>query len=111
MAVKKSKKDGNGKSTATIGFEQKLWLAVDKLRTNMDAAEYKHVVLGLIFLKHISDTFEEHLAKLIAGEGDIRKALTDRVHREFTDADLEAQFAESAKLDKAIRANLKGLGF
>jgi type I restriction enzyme M protein len=36
----------------------------------MDAAEYKHVVLGLIFLKYISDTFEEHRAKLLAGEGE-----------------------------------------
>ena len=44
-------------STATIGFEAKLWLTADKLRNNMDAAEYKHVVLGLIFLKYISDTF------------------------------------------------------
>ena len=57
-------------STATIGFEAKLWLAADKLRNNMDAAEYKHVVLGLIFLKYISDTFEEHRVKLVAGEGD-----------------------------------------
>ncbi len=38
-------------STAHLGFEAKLWLAADKLRNNMDAAEYKHVVLGLIFLK------------------------------------------------------------
>ncbi|MBR9704050.1 SAM-dependent DNA methyltransferase [Candidatus Pacearchaeota archaeon] len=43
----------------TLGFEQKLWSAADKLRSNMDAAEYKHVVLGLIFLKYISDSFEE----------------------------------------------------
>ena len=57
-------------TTATIGFEAKLWLTADKLRNNMDAAEYKHVVLGLIFLKYISDTFEEHRAKLLAGEGD-----------------------------------------
>jgi hypothetical protein len=57
-------------STANLGFEAKLWLAADKLRNNMDAAEYKHVVLGLIFLKYISDTFEEHRAKLLAGEGD-----------------------------------------
>jgi type I restriction enzyme M protein len=42
-------------SSATIGFEAKLWLTADKLRNNMDAAEYKHVVLGLIFLKYISD--------------------------------------------------------
>ena len=57
-------------NSANIGFEQKLWLAADKLRSNMDAAEYKHVVLGLIFLKYISDGFEEHHAKLVAGEGD-----------------------------------------
>jgi len=57
-------------STANLGFEQKLWLTADKLRNNMDAAEYKHVVLGLIFLKYISDTFEEHRAKLLAGQGD-----------------------------------------
>lgn len=44
---------------ANLGFEQKLWAAADKLRNNMDAAEYKHVVLGLIFLKYISDAFLE----------------------------------------------------
>jgi type I restriction enzyme M protein len=46
-------------SSANLGFEAKLWLAADKLRNNIDAAEYKHVVLGLIFLKYISDTFDE----------------------------------------------------
>jgi type I restriction enzyme M protein len=65
-----SKSDSGSSSTATIGFEAKLWLTADKLRNNMDAAEYKHVVLGLIFLKYISDTFEEHRAKLLAGQGD-----------------------------------------
>src|SRR6478672_9283369 len=59
-------------SSANIGFEQKLWLAADKLRNNMDAAEYKHVVLGLIFLKYISDSFEEHRAKLLTGTGNYR---------------------------------------
>jgi type I restriction-modification system DNA methylase subunit len=54
-------------SSANIGFEAKLWLAADKLRSNMDAAEYKHVVLGLIFLKYISDSFEEHHAKGFEG--------------------------------------------
>ncbi len=43
-----------------LGFEAQLWKAADALRNNMDAAEYKHVVLGLIFLKYISDSFEEH---------------------------------------------------
>lgn len=42
-----------------LGFEDKLWKSADKLRSNMDAAEYKHVVLGLIFLKYISDAFQE----------------------------------------------------
>ena len=57
-------KNNNG---ANLGFEQKLWAAADKLRNNMDAAEYKHVVLGLIFLKYISDAFLEVHAGL---EGD-----------------------------------------
>ena len=56
-------KAGNG---ANLGFEDKLWLAADKLRGSMDAAEYKHVVLGLIFLKYISDAFEERYAVLLA---------------------------------------------
>ncbi len=45
-------------------LETTLWAAADKLRGHMDAAEYKHVVLGLIFLKYISDAFEEHQNKL-----------------------------------------------
>ncbi len=67
-----ARRSGNSKnnSAANIGFEAKLWLAADKLRSNMDAAEYKHTVLGLIFLKYISDSFEEHHAKLIAGKGE-----------------------------------------
>ena len=56
MARMKSDGRTTVSSTATIGFEAKLWLTADKLRNNMDAAEYKHVVLGLIFLKYISDT-------------------------------------------------------
>jgi type I restriction enzyme M protein len=68
MGRSKSKNSAN--SSADLGFEAKLWLAADKLRSNMDAGEYKHVVLGLIFLKYISDTFEEHHAKLIAAKGD-----------------------------------------
>jgi type I restriction enzyme M protein len=56
-----STKSSNG---ANLGFEQKLWAAADKLRGHMDASEYKHVVLGLIFLKYISDAFEERHAEL-----------------------------------------------
>jgi type I restriction enzyme M protein len=49
---------------ANFGFEDKLWNAADKLRGTMDAAEYKHVVLGLIFLKYISDAFLEKYEEL-----------------------------------------------
>ena len=56
------------KKGGDLGFEATLWQAADKLRNNMDAAEYKHVVLGLIFLKYISDAFEELHARLVADE-------------------------------------------
>ncbi len=51
--------DGKENNGANLGFEEKLWKAADKMRSNVDAAEYKHVVLGLIFLKYISDAFNE----------------------------------------------------
>jgi len=57
-------------SSAPLGFEEKLWAAADKLRGHMDAAEYKHVVLGLIFLKYISDAFEEQHAHLLKEAAD-----------------------------------------
>jgi type I restriction enzyme M protein len=53
-----------------LGFENTLWEAADKLRGNMDAAEYKHVVLGLIFLKYISDAFTEKRNELLAEDPD-----------------------------------------
>lgn len=62
-ASQAKKNNGNG---ANLGFEAQLWQAADALRNNMDAAEYKHVVLGLIFLKYISDAFEEKHAELAA---------------------------------------------
>lgn len=51
-------------TSANLGFEEKMWAAADKMRNNMDPSEYKHVVLGLIFLKYISDSFEELHQKL-----------------------------------------------
>jgi len=54
----RKKEDRKKNSGANLGFEQQLWAAADALRGSMDAAEYKHVVLGLIFLKYISDAFE-----------------------------------------------------
>jgi type I restriction enzyme M protein len=62
-AAKQTRGGANG---ATVGYEADLWKMADTLRGGMDAAEYKHVVLGLIFLKYISDAFEEHHAKLEA---------------------------------------------
>src|SRR5688572_21459870 len=63
MARQKPNKASNG---ANVGYEAELWQMADALRGSMDAAEYKHVVLGLIFLKYISDAFEEQHAKLEA---------------------------------------------
>jgi len=56
-------------NNAEIGFEKEIWKAADIMRGNMDAAEYKHVILGLIFLKYISDRFE-HKYKALAAEGE-----------------------------------------
>jgi type I restriction enzyme M protein len=61
----------NGNNTASLGFEQQIWAAADILRGNMDAAEYKHVVLGLIFLKYISDKFEERYMQLKEDDDDV----------------------------------------
>ena len=56
--------------TANIGFEKQIWDAACILRGNLDASEYKHVVLGLIFLKYLSDRFEARRDELVKeGEG------------------------------------------
>jgi type I restriction enzyme M protein len=63
----KSQRNRDGaSSTATLGFESQLGAAANALRGSMDAAEYKHVVLGLISLKYISDVFEEHYGYFLA---------------------------------------------
>ena len=62
----KTKNGDPAAGSVPIAFEAKLWAAADALRNNMDAAEYKHVVLGLIFLKYISDAFEAKHAELAA---------------------------------------------
>jgi type I restriction-modification system DNA methylase subunit len=160
------KKASETKATANIGFEAKLWLAADKLRNNMDAAEYKHVVApyqggiydpacgsGWMFVQ--SEKFvESHGGKLgdisiygqesnattrrlaimnlsirgieaeIAAHGHVltpgRYVGAEEVEDDgepFADkmprlvAELQAQFAESAKLEKLIKKNLKGLGY
>lgn len=71
--------------TSNVGFEEALWATADKMRNNMDPAEYKHVVLGLIFLKYISDSFEE-VCKQIKADPD---------HYEGQEEDKDAYLGES----------------
>ena len=66
-----------------LELEKTLWAAADKLRNNMDAAEYKHVVLGLIFLKYISDAFDELYSKL-------------KAYSTFEEVDVKGMSAEEA---------------
>ncbi len=61
-------KQANNDDGASLGFEAQLWAAADKLRGNMEPSDYKHVVLGLIFLKYISDAFEAKHAELLEQE-------------------------------------------
>jgi type I restriction enzyme M protein len=63
---KQNKSKSQNASAATVGYEAQLWQMADALRGSMDAAEYKHVCLGLLFLKYISDAFEEKHAALMA---------------------------------------------
>jgi len=64
--ARKAGNHGKNSNGANLGLEATLWQAADKLRNNLDAAEYKHVVLGLIFLKYISDAFEERQQQVLA---------------------------------------------
>lgn len=66
LAKRKNTTGRSDAASATVGYEAQLWQMADALRGSMDAAEYKHVVLGLIFLKYISDAFEEQHARLVA---------------------------------------------
>ena len=83
---KKSANQKSDSSGANLGFGAKLWLTADKLRNNMDAAEYKHVVLGLLFLKYISDSFQSR--------------------RDGPEAEVEECLAEIERLAQVIRAQL-----
>ena len=104
--------------TEGLNFEKKLWATADKLRNNMDAAEYKHVVLGLIFLKYISDSFgEKHgelLEKVKKDEYIDPEEEDDGIPFEEKMEGLVKEYKESVKegdkLDKEIEGNLKGLG-
>lgn len=58
-----------GVTSASVGFEKQLWAAADKLRGNLDASEYKHVVLSLLFMKYISDNFHIRYGELVDERG------------------------------------------
>jgi hypothetical protein len=66
MAGKNKPRKNHSENGATLGFEAQLWAAADKMRGHIDVAEYKHVVLGLIFLKYISDAFLEKRNEYLA---------------------------------------------
>ncbi|HEU5048405.1 MAG TPA: class I SAM-dependent DNA methyltransferase [Rickettsiales bacterium] len=95
--------------------KKRLWAVADKLRSNMDAAEYKHIVLGLIFLKYVSDTFSEHRNELqrkftnpndeyyLSNQGNLARELEDRDY--YTEANV-FWVPENARWD-SIRNNAK----
>ena len=68
-------------------LKKTLWATADKLRSNMDAAEYKHIVLGLIFLKYVSDTFSERRVELL---------------RKFTDPNDEYYLSDHASIEREL---------
>jgi type I restriction-modification system DNA methylase subunit len=72
-------------------LERTLWAAADKMRSNMDAAEYKHVVLGLIFLKYISDAFNDLYFKLKEGKGEFEGADPPPHHNDNLPCGFQAQ--------------------
>ncbi len=63
-AAKSAAKPAKTEFTANMDFEETLWSAADKLRVNLSAAEYRHVVLGLIFIKYVPEAPEGHRAQL-----------------------------------------------
>ena len=92
---KTNKKKSNG---GNLGFEEKLWQAADKMRGHMDPAEYKHVVLGLIFLKYISDAFEERHGWLFKEAADPKS--------DYYNPDTDERFRIAEDRDEYISENI-----
>jgi type I restriction enzyme M protein len=120
MAARKKKNEDeqkkNGNGSGALGFEAKLWETADKLRGHMDAAEYKHVVLGLVFLKYISDAFEERRKFLVAAAANSKseyfiKEPTQRYgiaeDRDEYAADNVFWVPEEARWEKKLQANAR----
>lgn len=103
---RQSRSSPNG---ASPGFESGCWKMADKLRTNMDAAEFKHVILGLIFLQHTNYVLTPGSyvgAEIVADEGEP----SDEKMKQLT-ATLGEPFAELERLEKRIRENLREIGY
>ena len=98
----------NKNSSTTLGYEDKLWLAADKLRGSMDASEYKHVALGLIFLKYVSDAietkYEELKADSYADEEDVDEYTSENIFWVPQEArwNYIKQYANSPEIGKVI---------
>lgn len=101
-APRKSRKSPKPETNGNIGFENKLWAAADLLRSNMDAAEYKHVVLGLLFLKYVSDAFQERSETL----ADMVREPESEYHVEGPDQQEEEIRAILRDPDEFISANV-----
>lgn len=94
-------------STANLGFEEVLWQTADKLRSTMDAAEYKHVVLGLVFLKHVSEqTTSTRAFTVPAGAtwGDVQKLVGEEGVGRAIDTAMKAIERANPKLSGALPA-------
>ena len=91
-------------NSADLGFEKEIFKAADKLRGNVDAAEYKNIVLGLIFLKYISDSFEERYQELV-DEGDGFEEDRDEYIAENITEIAEAAAVSAAASRTVIRVN------
>ncbi|MEG0826070.1 MAG: type I restriction-modification system subunit M N-terminal domain-containing protein, partial [Bacilli bacterium] len=95
-------------NSTTLGYEDKLWQAADKLRGSMDAGEYKHVVLGLIFLKYVSDAFDTKFLELkedkYADEEDQDEYTSENIFWVPKEARWEyiKQYANSPEIGKVI---------
>ena len=88
-------KQANG---AVLGFEEKLWAAADKMRGHMDPSEYKHVTLGLIFLKYISDAFDERR--------NVLEHLTAEPSSEYFVREEKARYEEIEDRDEYVAENV-----
>ena len=80
-----------------IGFEKQIWDAADELRGSMDAAEYKHVVLGLIFLKYLSDKFEDRYQELVEEGAGFEEDIDEYTSENIFFVPPEARWSEIAK--------------